>query len=128
MNMLAPLQMAITPPSPMSPLRPLDTSLGMMEYIAGLNKIDTSPKNPDAVVMNTPNGQFVRKSCGKWFPITAQHARDYEEAVLQDAREKTKKADRDFGNWCKQRQARSEFVAAIARAAADPTVVEGAVE
>jgi len=128
MDMLGGMQMPITPPSPMSPLRPLDTSLGVMEYIAGLNKIDTSPKNPDAVVMNTPNGQFVRRSCGKWFPVAQNRSREYEEAVLQDAREKTKKADRDFGNWCKQRQARSEFVAAITKAAADPTVVEGAVE
>merc|ERR550534_1736986 len=98
MDMLGQMPMPITPPSPMSPLRPLDPSLGLMDYIAGLNKIDTSPKNPDAVVMNTPSGQFVRRSCGKWFPITQilhvnpQESRAYEEAVLEDAREKTKKS------------------------------------
>jgi hypothetical protein len=135
MDLLGGMPMPITPPSPMSPLLPpLDTSMGFAEYYAGLNKIDTSPKNPDAFVMNTPSGQFIRGSNGKWFPLPQQrqsHIQEsnaYEEAILKDAREKKKKADRDFGTWCKNRQARSEFVAAITKAATDPTIVEGAVE
>jgi len=141
MDMLGPIPMPITPPSPMSPLRSLalDPSLGLLDYTAGLNKIDTSPRNPDAVVMNTPTGQFVRGAGGKWFPITPmtqqrqqklqlQESRAYEEAMLEEARETKQQADRDFGVWCKQRQARSEFVAAITKAAEEPQVVDGAVE
>eukprot|EP00495_Collosphaeridae_sp_1-RS-2012_P005578 TRINITY_DN499_c0_g2_i1.p3 TRINITY_DN499_c0_g2~~TRINITY_DN499_c0_g2_i1.p3 ORF type:complete len:99 (+),score=43.83 TRINITY_DN499_c0_g2_i1:633-929(+) len=82
----------------MSPLlQPLDTSMGFAEYYSGLNKIDTSPKNPDAFVMNTPSGQFIRASNGKWFPITKQRqfqpqeSNAYEEAILKDARKKKKK-------------------------------------
>jgi len=127
----------MTPASPLSPSSQMgyvSPSLEVMNYIANLNKIDMSPKNPDAFVMNTPTGQFIKSPHGKWFPVQPNHQPENvdpqarQQAIRETAKLKTKQTERDFGTWCKNRQARSEFSAAIMKAAEYPAEFEGAVE
>jgi len=118
--------MPLTPASPMSPSSQMGyvaPTMEVMSYIARLNKIDMSPKNPDALVMNTPTGQFIKSPHGKWFPVQANQQPQNldptirQQALRETARQKKKQAAHDFGNWCKTRQARSEFSSAIRKAA-----------
>jgi len=98
----------------------------VMDYIAHLNKIDMSPKNPDAIVMNTRTGQFIKSPQGQWFPVQPNQKpqnldpKVRQQALRETARQKKKQAEQDFGNWCKNRQKRSEFSAAIRKAAQEP--------
>jgi len=121
--------MPMTPASPMSPSSQMGyvaPRIEVMNYIARLNKIDMSPKNPDARVMNTPTGQFIKSPHGKWFPLQPNQQpqnldpKIRQQALRETARQKKKQAAHDFGNWCKTRQARSEFSAAIRKAAQEP--------
>jgi len=122
--------MPMTPASPLSPNSQMgwvSPSVEVMNYVASLNRIDMSPKNPDALVMNTPTGQFMKSPNGKWFPMQSNQPRQIVDpkARQQALRDTARKKERDFGNWCKNRQARSEFSAAIMKAAEEPYPFEG---
>jgi len=86
------------------------------QRLQSLNPLDTSPKNPDAVVMNTPTGQFIRAGNGKWIPIAGSE--QAEDPTVVERRKSAEKADR-FGDWCKNRvrsqhkSIRDEFAAAV---------------
>lgn len=129
--------MPMTPATPVShnsQMGWVSPSLEMMNYVSGLNRIDMSPKNPDAFVMNTPKGKFMKSPTGKWFPMQPNQPRQFvdpkvrQQALRDTARKKTKQAERDFGHWCKNRQARSEFSTAIMKAAEEPYPPDGATE
>jgi len=121
--------MPMTLASPMSPSSQMGSvapSIDVMNYIGRLNKIDMSPKNPDACVMNTPTGHFIKSPHGQWFPVQPNQQpqnldpKIRQQALRETARQKKKQAAQDFGNWCKARKARSEFSAAIRKAAQEP--------
>lgn len=122
--------MPMTPASPLSPscsqMGYVPPSIDVMNYISHLNKIDMSPKNPDAIVMNTPTGQFIKSPHGQWFPVQPNQKpqnldpKIRQQALRETARQKKKQAEQEFGNWCKNRQKRSEFSAAIRKVAQEP--------